>query len=55
MELMIVIIIIGILAAVGLVLFGDFSLKAKKDQSNLFIRVFTAGFIVLAKLLEKGH
>ena len=30
MELMIVIVIIGILAAVGLMLFGDFSLKAKK-------------------------
>ena len=30
MELMIVIVIIGILAAVGLILFSDFSLKAKK-------------------------
>ena len=30
MELMIVIVIIGILAAVGLMLFSDFSLKAKK-------------------------
>ena len=31
MELMIVIVIIGILAAVGLMLFSDFSLKAKKN------------------------
>jgi len=34
MELMIVIVIIGILAAVGLMLFSDFSLKAKKTVAE---------------------